>query len=329
MQLGKVSSKLKNTIFSINKTIFIALIIAIGLSIASPYFLTTTNLLNVLRQISVSAIIALGYTLALGSRSIDLSVGSMLGLVGGIVAISMRDFGAPVYIAIIIGLISGICFGLFNAFLISAFDIPPFIVTLATAALFRGLLYIMTNMVPIVGLPNAFKYIGQGYLWRIPVQVYILVVIFIVMYVVAKRTRFGRYVVAMGANMEAAHISGINIRNVRFGVYTVVGLCVGIAAVLQTARAASAQTTAGLYMEMDVIAAVVIGGTALYGGNTNIVGTIFGVFIIGIIANGLNLLGINPHFQIIAKGLLILVALIMDRISVNIRTKLKKPNLES
>ena len=329
MQLGRLGSKLKDILFSTNKTIFIAIIIAIGLSIASPYFLTTVNLLNVLRQISVSAIVALAYTLSLASRSIDLSVGSMLGLVGGIVAISIRDFGLPIYIAIIIGLVSGVCLGLFNAVLISAFDIPPFIVTLATAALYRGLLYIMTNMAPVVGLPNTFKYIGQGYLWRIPVQVYVLIVIFIVMYVLANRTRFGRYVVAMGANMEAAHISGINIRNVRFGVYTVVGLCVGIAAVLQTARAASAQTSAGLYMEMDVIAAVVIGGTALYGGNTNIIGTIFGVFIIGIIANGLNLLGINPHFQIIGKGLLILSALIMDRISGNIRTKLKKPDLES
>ena len=314
-------------LLSTNKTIYITLIIAVALSIASPYFFTTTNLLNVTRQVVVSGIVGFAFTLCLASRSIDLSVGSMLALVGGIVAILIKDFHFPVYAAILVGLVSGVLFGLINAACITYFNIPPFIVTLATASIYRGILYIMTNMVPVIGLPASFKYLGQGYLWEIPVQIYLFIFIFIVMYVLANQTRFGRYVVAMGANEEASRISGINIINVRFAVYAIVGLCVGIAGVLQTARAASAQTGAGLWMEMDVIAAVVIGGTALYGGNANIIGTFFGVFIIGIILNGLNLLGINPNYQLIFKGLLILLALILDRVSLHLRTKYKKPDI--
>ena len=272
-----------------------------------------------MRQISVAAIAGFGFTLALGSRNIDLSVGSMLGLVGGIMAKLMVDAGLPVYAVIFIGLISGVLLGMFNAFLINTFSIPPFIVTLANALLFRGILFLVTNNVSVIGLPENFVFIGQGYLWNIPVQVYVVAFVCIMMYILANRTKFGRYVVAMGANEEASRIAGINTKRVRYGVYAVVGLCTAIASILQTGRTASAQISAGLYMEMDVIAAVVIGGTVLYGGNVNIIGTLFGVLIIGIIANGLNLLGINPNYQIIAKGLLILFALIMDRFSVKSR----------
>ncbi len=312
-------AKLRKTIFSINKTLIIAIFLATVLAIWSPYILTVPNLLNVLRQISVAAIAGFGFTLALGSRNIDLSVGSMLGLVGGIMAKLMVDAGLPVYAVIFIGLISGVLLGMFNAFLINTFSIPPFIVTLANALLFRGILFLVTNNVSVIGLPENFVFIGQGYLWNIPVQVYVVAFVCIMMYILANRTKFGRYVVAMGANEEASRIAGINTKRVRYGVYAVVGLCTAVAAILQTGRTASAQISAGLYMEMDVIAAVVIGGTVLYGGNVNIIGTLFGVLIMGIIANGLNLLGINPNYQIIAKGLLILFALIMDRFSVKSR----------
>jgi len=317
----KTLKKISYTIFFTNKTIVIALIIGIALSIASPYFLIPQNLFNVSRQIVVNAIVALGFTILLGMGEIDLSVGAMLGLIGVIVGKLMVDFDLSVPIAIIFALLSGVLFGTLNATLISAFSLPPFIVTLATASIFRGILFIATNMVPVILLPKAFLFIGQGYIGPVPVQVYILVLVFVAIYVIANRTKFGRYAVAIGANKEAARISGINIKRVRLYVYILVGLCVAIAAVIQTARSASAQTGAGLNMELDVIAAVVIGGTALYGGSVNVVGTLFGVLIIGMVNNGLNLLGINPHFQIIVKGLIILFALILDRIGLTLSAK--------
>ena len=313
--------KISYTIFFTNKTIVIAIIIGIALSIASPYFLTPENLFNVSRQIVVNAIVALGFTILLGMGEIDLSVGGMLALVGVIVGKLMVDLDVPVFIAIICALISGVLLGIMNATLISAFSLPPFIVTLATASLFRGALFIMTNMVPVILLPKDFLFIGQGYIGPVPVQVYILVLIFVLIFVIANRTKFGRYTVAIGANREAARIAGINIKKVRLGVYILLGLCVAVASVIQTASSSSAQTGAGLYMELDIIAAGVIGGTALYGGSINVVGTLFGVLIIGMVNNGLNLLGINPHFQIIAKGLIILLALILDRLGENLRKK--------
>jgi len=313
--------KITYTIFFTNKTIVIAIIIGIALSFASPYFLTSQNLFNVSRQIVVNAIVALGFTLLLGMGEIDLSVGGMLALVGVIVGKLMVDLDVPVYIAIICALVAGVLLGMMNATLVSAFSLPPFIVTLATASLFRGTLFIMTNMVPVILLPKDFLFIGQGYIGPVPVQVYILVFFFGLIFVIANRTKFGRYAVAIGANSEAARISGINIKRVRLGVYILLGLCVAVASVIQTARSSSAQTGAGLYMELDIIAAVVIGGTALYGGSVNVVGTLFGVLIIGMVNNGLNLLGINPHYQIIAKGLIILFALILDRLGDTLRKK--------
>ena len=317
----QVLKRLAYAIFFSNKTIVIAVIIGIALSIVSPYFLTSQNLLNVSRQIVVNAIVALGFTLVLGMGEIDLSVGGMLGLIGVIAGKLMVDLGLPVYAAIIISVFSGVLLGAVNATVISSFLLPPFIVTLATASIFRGVLFIITNMVPVTLLPKDFLFIGQGYIGPIPVQVYVLVLFFALIFVIANRTRLGRYAVAIGANREAARVSGIDIDRVRLGIYILVGVCVAVAAVIQTARSSSAQTGAGLYMELDIIAAVVIGGTALYGGRVNVVGTLFGVLIIGMVNNGLNLLGINPHYQIIAKGLIILFALILDRIGLLLRER--------
>ena len=317
----QIFKRLAYAVFFTNKTIVIAVIIGIVLAVASPYFLTSQNLLNVSRQIVVNAIVALAFTLVLGMGEIDLSVGGMLGLIGVIAGKLMVDLELPVYAAIIVAVCSGVLLGALNATVISSFILPPFIVTLATASIFRGVLFIITNMVPVTLLPKDFLFIGQGYIGPIPVQVYVLVIFFALIFVIANRTKIGRYAVAIGANREAARVSGINLDRVRLGIYSLVGLCVAVAAVIQTARSSSAQTGAGLYMELDIIAAVVIGGTALYGGRVNVVGTLFGVLIIGMVNNGLNLLGINPHYQIIAKGLIILFALILDRIGVVLRER--------
>jgi ribose/xylose/arabinose/galactoside ABC-type transport system permease subunit len=168
-------------------------------------------------------------------------------------------------------------------------------------------------MVPVTNLPASFIKLGQGYLGPIPIPVIIMLSIVIIAYIISNYSMFGRYVIAMGGNKEAARVCGINIKLVRLGVYITSGVCAAMSSVVMTARSASAQIGAGLNMEMDVIAAVVIGGTEMIGGNMNIVGTFFGCVIVGMVTNGMNLLGVNSNFQIIAKGLLILLALILDR----------------
>jgi ribose/xylose/arabinose/galactoside ABC-type transport system permease subunit len=310
---GSKKSLFGNSILLGNKALLIVIILGTALSLATPHFFTSTNLLNLLRQICSSTIVALGFTFVLGLGEIDLSVGSMVGLIGIIMAKLMVELHVPVIVAILVGVICGMGFGVINASLISAINLPPFIVTLATLSLFRGGLYIITNMVPITNLPASFLVLGQGYVGPIPVPVIIMLCVAVVAYIIANYSKFGRYVIAMGGNKEAARVCGINTKLVRLGVFMTTGVCAALSSVVMTARSASAQIGAGLNMEMDVIAAVVIGGTAMEGGNMNIVGTFFGCVIVGMVTNGLNLLGINSNFQIVAKGLLILLALVLDR----------------
>jgi len=239
-------------------------------------------------------------------------------------AMLMRYANVPVPIAILCGLVVGIGCGALNALVISAFKLPPFVVTLATQSLFRGLIYITTKMTPVTRLPEAFIFIGQGYIFGIPVPVYLMVIMIIIMYIVANRTMFGRYVIAVGGNPEASKASGISIFKTRLGIFINMGICATVAAVILTARTASAQVNAGVNSELDAIAAVVIGGTSMVGGNTNIIGTVFGAIVIGLTSNGLNLLGVETNYQIIAKGLLILFALILDSMTAKFYANLRK-----
>jgi ribose/xylose/arabinose/galactoside ABC-type transport system permease subunit len=296
-----------------SKAFIIVLVLGVVLAVISPIFLTSTNLFNVLRQVCTSTIVAFGFTFILALGEIDLSVGSVVGFVGMIMGKLMVNYGVSVPFAILVGLLTGAVFGILNSTLITLFDLPAFIATLATSSLFRGGLYIITNMVPVTKIPNSFLAIGQGYVGIVPIPVLILVLVGFITYMMGNYSTFGRYVIAVGGNREAARVSGINIKLVRMGVFITSGVCASLGSMILTARAASAQIGAGLNMEMDVIAAVVIGGTALTGGNMNIIGTFFGCLVVGMVTNGLNLLGINSNFQIIAKGLLILFALILDR----------------
>lgn len=307
-----ITTRLLNALLLSNKAVLFAIILIVALSFASPAFLSLGNVLDVLRQISVMAIVALAFTMVLAGAEIDLSVGSIVGLVGIVMGKLMSDLGMPPYAAIIMGIFVGALCGALNATLINVFALPAFIVTLATASLFRGLIYISTNMVPVSTIPPAFMYIGQGRIYGIPIPVIIMFVVAIVIFVIANRSVFGRHVLAVGANAEAARMAGISVKRVRYGIYILSGICCAIAAVILTGRTASAQIAAGVNMEMDVIAAVVIGGTPLFGGRANVFGTLVGCLIIGLISNGLNLLGVNSNFQIISKGLLILIALMVD-----------------
>lgn len=307
-----------------NKAFFIMILMALVIGTIQPIFFTTANLFNVLRQVCASMILAMGFTFVIGLGEIDLSVGAIMGLNGVIMSKLIVEMGWGIVPSIIAVLVLSVVFGLVNASIISALDIPPFIVTLATQSLFRGSVYVITRMAPISGLPQHFIDIGQGKIGIVPIQVIIMIVVVIISYIVANYTAFGRYVIAMGGNAMATRVCGINTRKVRAEVYIYTSICATIAGIITTARAASAQIAAGNNMEMDVIAAVVIGGTAMTGGNMNMIGTVFGCIIVGMIANGMNLMGINSNYQVIAKGALILLALVIDRISDNIYNKIMK-----
>lgn len=312
---GGATGEIVRNLLMGNKAIFIVIVLGIILSMLSPVFLRPSNLINVVRQICVSTLLSVGFTVVLSSGHMDLSVGALLGLCGVILAKLIKEAGVPIPVAILVVLCLATLFGAFNAMVITVFKVPPFVATLATQSIYKGSNYLISKLVPIAGLPDAFIILGQGYFAGIPVPVYIMLAIVFVIWIMMNRTKFGRYILAMGGNAEAARVSGIDVDKMRIGVYMVGGLCTGIAAVVMTARAASAQIAAGTGMEMDAIAAVVIGGTPMSGGTANVWGTLFGCLVVGIVNNGMNLLGIDSNWQVVAKGVLILMAVVIDTFS--------------
>ena len=297
-----------------NKAMLIVIILAVILSIVSPVFLTVRNLLNVLRQVCTSAILGLGFAMILGAGHIDLSVGSLIGICGVIMAKSIHA-GIPVPIAILIAALFSVVSGCVSATIIYYFKLPAFIVTLAMQQILRGSTYLITGMVPITGLPESFTYLGQGYFLGVPVPVYIMLIMVVIVWFVVNRFKVGRYMLAMGGNAEAARVSGIDTRKVLYQAFIATGLCTTIASMVLTARSAAALPAAGLNMEMDAVASVVIGGTSMAGGSVNVIGALFGSLVVGIVNNGLNLLGVDSNWQIVSKGLLILFAVLLDSIS--------------
>ena len=294
-----------------NKALLIVIVLSLILSILSPVFLRITNLLNVCRQVCVSTLLSVGFTIILSSGHMDLSVGTLMGLCGMILGLLLQD-RYPLWFALLCCLVMGVVGGALNAALITLFELPPFVVTLATQSIFKGTNYIISKLVPIVIMNRKLVFVGQGYFLGIPMPVYIALLVVTIVWVIMNKTRFGRHVLAVGGNANAARVCGINVNRMRFAVYMAEGLCIGIAAIVMTARVASAQVSAGIGMEMDAIAAVVIGGTAMSGGNANVFGTMFGCLIVGIVNNGLNLLSIDTNWQVIAEGVLVLIAVVID-----------------
>lgn len=315
-------SSLKNFVLG-NKAFLIVIVMGILLSCITPIFFTTRNLLNVLRQVCTSTILALGFTLVLGTGNIDLSVGSQIGFIG-ILMVKMMTAGVPFYLAIVFGALIGVCLGFINAGIISTFNLPAFIVTLAMQQILRGAGYLISGMLPLTGVPDQFVFLGQGYLLGVPVPVYIMIAMVIIIWFAVNRFKYGRYMLALGGNAEAARVSGINTKKVLFQTYIYMGLCATVAAVVLTARSASAQPTAGMNMEMDAIAAVVVGGTSMSGGSVNVLGAFFGSLIVGMVNNGLNLLGVDSNWQVVSKGLLILFAVLLDSVTTMAYAKMNR-----
>lgn len=290
------------------------LLIIIIISIMSPSFLTATNIFNVLRQVSISALIAFGMTFVILTGGIDLSVGSTLALTGAISA-GLLAGGMDPFLAMLIGLLLGAVLGAVNGFIIAKGKVAPFIATLATMTIYRGLTLVYTDGKPVSGLGDSlsFQMFGKGYFFGIPVPVITMLIAFLVLYFILRKTTFGRKVYAIGGNEEASRLSGINVDRITIAVYSLTGMLAALSALILTSRLNSAQPTAGQSYELDAIAAVVLGGTSLTGGRGWIFGTLVGALIIGVLNNGLNLIGVSSFFQQVVKGIVILIAVLIDR----------------
>lgn len=311
---------MKNTMKYMSElTTVIALIILMAvITIINSNFLTANNLLNLLLQVTSNALIAFGMTFVILTGGIDLSVGSILALSSALTA-GLLGSGMPVTLAILISLILGCILGMMNGLLISYGKLAPFIVTLATMTIFRGATLVYTNGNPITkGLSDTFlfQFLGQGYIVGIPFPVIIMFIVFIVLYVLLHKTAFGKSVYAIGGNEKAAYISGVKLDKVKIIIYSISGIMASISGLIITSRLSSAQPTAGASYEMDAIAAVVLGGTSLSGGKGRILGTLIGALIIGVLNNGLNIIGVSAFWQQVVKGVVILIAVLIDRFKV-------------
>lgn len=293
--------------------ILIALIVLCGdLAIASNVFFTPSNFLNVLQQISINFVIAVGMTFVIISGGIDLSVGSNIALSGLLMAILMKNFGVGVVPTILICILFSGLIGLINGVMIAYLDLPPFIATLGMMGIARGAAYTVTGGQPLYTMPEGFTAISSRVAGIPLYAILIMLAVFVLGWYGLKYTRSGRFTYAIGGNENCAKLSGINIGKTKCLVYTISGLCCGVAALLLTSRLDSAVPTNADGQEMDAIAAVVIGGTSMKGGEGSMLGTLIGILIIGVIANGLNLLGVAQGPQKMVKGLIIVIAVIID-----------------
>lgn len=287
------------------------LALCVLLAILTPHFLTVSNLLNVLEQTSINAIIAVGMTFVIVSAGIDLSVGSIVALSGVVLASALQQ-GWPVAAAVPVALGVGTACGLVNGLLVTAGRLPPFIATLGMMSVARGLALMWAEGRPISGFDEAFRSLATGRVAMVPASVLVMLGVYAIAQVALGWTVFGRNVYAIGGNEEASRLSGVPVRRDKTAVYAVSGCCAGLAAVVLTARLNSAQPTAGVMYELDAIAATVIGGTSLLGGQGTLGGALIGALIMGVLRNGLNLLNVSSFFQQVVIGVVIIVAVLVD-----------------
>lgn len=293
---------------------FLTLIVLfVALIIASPHFLTATNLSSVVRQTVVINIMALGMTIIIISGGIDLSVGSILGLAGLIGAMAMER-GVAILPSVLIGILAGFVCGLLNGFLITRLRIAPFIVTLGTLGIFRGTALIISNGLPVHKLPPGFSLLGEGSIAGIPYVLLLLVVCAVAVHILLEHTRLGRYAFAIGSSPAAAVYAGIPVAFHTTAVYAIGGMLTGLAGMIEASRLMTGQPTAGQGYELQAIAAVVIGGGSLRGGEGSVIGTLIGAFIMGLLSNGSDLLGISNYVQQVVIGAVIILAVAVDEL---------------
>ena len=275
-------------------------------------FLSISNFLNIARQVSINAIIAVGMTCAILSGGIDLAVGAVMALSGTVMA-GLMVAGVPVPVAILLGLGVGLLFGVVNGFFVAYADMPPIIVTLATMGIARGLALIYTGGYPIDGLPESFSFFGRGDVFGLQTPVLIMLIVFLLAYLLLDKTPVGRYIYAIGGNEEATRLSGVRVLRYKLLVYALSGFTAAIAGMVLTSRLMSGQPNSGVSFELDAIAAVVMGGTSITGGRGAIIGTLIGAMMLGVLNNGLNMMEVSPYVQTVIKGLIILFAIYISR----------------
>ncbi|RAI89926.1 ABC transporter permease [Algoriphagus yeomjeoni] len=298
-------------------------VLCLALALLTDNFMSTDNFWNVMRQISVNVCISVGMTLVVLTAGIDLSVGSILAFCGAVTAGLLKNglsipslnlfIGFTVLGAIVAGFLIGGGLGFVNGYAVTKFKVPPFVATLAMLTMARGFTMLWTKGHPITGLGGSFGFLGTGWFLGIPMPVWISGLVVITAVILTSKTRFGRYIYAIGGNENASRLSGIPINKVKIWVYSIAGLLAAVGGVLVTARLDSAQPNAGISYELDAIAAVVIGGTSLSGGRGTIWGTVLGAIIIGVLNNGLILMNVSPFWQQVIKGMVILLAVIIDK----------------
>ncbi len=298
-----------------NIPLFGLILLMAAVSLYSPNFLTVDNLLNILRQTSINAIIAMGMTFVILTAGIDLSVGSILAFAGAVCA-SMIAVDTPLIVALLTTIAIGAALGMASGTIVAFFGVQAFIATLVAMTMVRGLVLVYTDGRPIstgdFDVANSFYEIGGGYVAEIPVPVIIAALAFLICWYVLNHTQFGRYVYAIGGNEQVARLAGVNVARVKLIVYATSGALSALAGIILTARLESAQPTAGMAYELDAIAAVVLGGTSLAGGRGRITGTLIGALIIGVLNNALNIMDVSSYYQQIAKGAVILLAVVAD-----------------
>lgn len=288
-------------------------VVSVMMGLASDNFFTFNNVMNVLRQVSIVGILAVGMSFVILTGGIDLSVGAVMALVGTLSAGMMVKMGLPAALALGCGILIGLAIGMANGFLVAWGRMPSIIVTLATMGMARGVGLIYSGGYPISGIPSWISWFGVGRIGVVPVPVIIMAIIYGIAWVILQRTAFGRHVYALGGNTTAARLSGVKTQRVNMAVYAISGLTAALAAVILTGRLMSGQPNAGQGFELDAIAAVVLGGTSIAGGRGLILGTLIGAVLLGILNNGLNLMGINPFLQDVIKGGIILLAIYIGR----------------
>lgn len=289
--------------------------ICLALALTTPKFLTVQNLMIIVTQVSINALLAFGVTFVIITGGIDLSIGSMVAVTGVVAAQFAHPDTYPVVVPVAMGLLAGLGFGAFNGFVITQSNVPPFIVTLGTMTIGRGLALILSKGRPISNLSDQFNFIGGGKILGVPMLILILVVTFIICSVLLRKTVLGRYMYAVGGSEQAARASGVRLRQVKMAVYTLCGGLAALAGILLTSRITTGQPNAGAGFELDAIAAAIIGGTSTSGGSGTMTGTLIGALLIGVISNGLDLLNVSSYYQQVVMGVIIIGAVVLDSVN--------------
>ncbi len=294
--------------------LLVFLVVCLIFGILTPRFFHPLNIINVIRQVSIIGVIAVGMTFVILLGLIDLSVGSIVAFTGMIAAALQVKWGGGLFLSITIPLLVGTGIGFFNGYVSTKGNIHPFIVTLGTMSIFRGATLLVAQGRPISGMNPEFRYIGGGMVGAIPFPVILFIGSVIFAGWILKRTVFGRYTYSIGGNPEAALLSGIQVDSHKVKCFCILGFLGGLSGLILTSRLNSAEMLAGSGYELDVIGAVIIGGTSLFGGEGGVYGTLVGALLMGSVTNGLNLLGVQPYWQMIVRGSILIAALLMDRL---------------